>query len=57
MVENQLAAARDHYGHVKDRIHMVPVSVEIRGQAGVDSGGGGAWSIGDAFHDAGRCSR
>ena len=54
VVENQLAAARDHYGHVKDRIHMVPVSVEIRGQAGVDSGGGGAWSIGDAFHDAGR---
>jgi len=54
VVENQLASARDHYGHVKDRIHMVPVSVEIRGQAGVDSGGGGAWSIGDAFHDAGR---
>ena len=39
---------------MKDRIHMVPVSVEIRGQAGVDSGAGGAWSIGDAFHDAGR---
>lgn len=54
LVENQLAAARDHYGHVKDRIHMVPVSIEIRGQAGVDSGGGGAWSLGDAFHDAGR---
>jgi hypothetical protein len=53
IVENQLAAARDHYGHVKDRIHMVPVSVAIRGQAGVDSGGGGGWSIGDAFHDAG----
>jgi hypothetical protein len=54
VVENRLASARDHYGHVKDRIRMVPVSVEIRGQAGVDSGGGGAWSIGDAFHDAGR---
>jgi Domain of unknown function (DUF4349) len=54
VVENQLASARDHYGHVKDRIRLVPVSVEIRGQAGVDSGGGGAWSIGDAFHDAGR---
>ncbi len=54
MVENQLAVARDRYGQVKDRIHMVPVSVEIRGQAGVDSGGGGSWSIGDAFHDAGR---
>lgn len=54
VVENQLAAARDHYGHVKDRIHMVPVSVDIRGQAGVGAGGGGSWSIGDAFHDAGR---
>ena len=54
VVENQLAAARDHYGHVQDRIRMVPVSVEIRGQAGVDSGAGGAWGIGDAFGDAGR---
>ncbi len=54
VVENQLAAARDRYGQVKDRIRMVPVSVQIQGQAGVDSGGGGAWSIGDAFHDAGR---
>lgn len=54
VVENQLAAARDHYGHVKDRIHMVPVSVDVRGQAGVDAGGGGGWGIGDAFHDAGR---
>ena len=54
VVENQLASARDHYGHVRDRIRMVPVSVEIRGQAGVDSGGGGGWGIGDAFGDAGR---
>src|SRR3954470_5860349 len=54
VVENQLADARDHYGHVQQRIHLVPVSVEIRGQAGVDAGGGGSWSIGDAFHDAGR---
>ena len=54
VVENQLASARDHYGHVKDRVRMVPVSVEIRGQAGVDSGAGGAWGVDDAFHDAGR---
>ncbi len=54
VVENQLAAARDQYRQVQSRIRLVPVSVEIRGQAGVDSGGGGAWSIGDAFHDAGR---
>ncbi|HYQ12885.1 MAG TPA: DUF4349 domain-containing protein, partial [Solirubrobacterales bacterium] len=54
VVENQLAAARDNYRQVQSRIRLVPVSVEIRGQAGVDSGGGGAWSIGDAFHDAGR---
>jgi hypothetical protein len=54
VVENRLASARDHYGHVRDRIRMVPVSVEIRGQAGVDSGGGGGWGIDDAFGDAGR---
>jgi len=54
VVENQLASARDHYGHIQDRIRMVPVSVEIRGQAGVNAGGGGGWGIGDAFHDAGR---
>jgi hypothetical protein len=54
VVENQLASARDHYGHVQDRIRMVPVSVEIRGQAGVNAGGGGGWGIDDAFRDAGR---
>jgi hypothetical protein len=54
VVENQLADARDHYGHVQQRIHLVPVTVEVQGQQGVDSGGGGSWSIGDAFHDAGR---
>jgi hypothetical protein len=54
VVENQLASARDHYGHVQDRIRMVPVSVEIRGQAGVNAGGGGGWGIDEAFRDAGR---
>jgi hypothetical protein len=53
-VESQLANARDQFGHLQKRIRLVPVSVEIQGQAGVDSGGGGSWSIGDAFHDAGR---
>jgi hypothetical protein len=54
IVENQLADAKDKLGHVQQRIHLVPVNVEIRGQQGVDAGGGGSWSIGDAFHDAGR---
>jgi len=53
IVENQLADAKNHLGHIQTRIRLVPVTVEIRGQEGVDSGGG-AWSIGDAFHDAGR---
>jgi hypothetical protein len=52
IVENQLADAQDHLGHLQTRIRLVPVTVEIRGQEGVDFGG--AWSIGDAFHDAGR---
>lgn len=52
IVENELADARDHLGHIRTRIRLVPVTVEIRGQQGVESGG--AWSIGDAFHDAGR---
>jgi Domain of unknown function (DUF4349) len=52
IVENQLADAQDHLGHLQTRIRLVPVTVEIRGQEGVDSGG--AWSIGDAFHDAGQ---
>jgi hypothetical protein len=40
---------------VQTRIRLVPVNVEIRGERGVDSGGGGGgWGIGDAFHDAGR---
>ena len=52
IVENQLADAKKHLGNIQTRIRLVPVTVEIRGQEGVDSGG--AWSIGDAFHDAGR---
>jgi hypothetical protein len=52
IVENQLADAKDHLEHIQTRIRLVPVTVEIRGQEGVDSGG--AWGFGDAFHDAGR---
>jgi uncharacterized protein DUF4349 len=52
IVENQLADAKKHLGNIQTRIRLVPVTVEIRGQEGVDSGG--AWGIGDAFHDAGR---
>jgi hypothetical protein len=54
VVENQLAAARDQYRQVQSRIRLVPVSVEIRGQAGVNAGGDGGWGIDDAFRDAGR---
>ena len=54
IVENQLADAKDRLGRVQTRIRLVPVNVEILGQQGVDAGGGGSWSIGDAFHDAGR---
>lgn len=54
IVENKLADAKDQLGNVQTRIRLVPVNVEIRGERGVDSGGGGGWSIGDAFHDAGR---
>jgi Domain of unknown function (DUF4349) len=54
IVENELADAKDKLGHVQTRIRLVPVNVEIRGERGVDAGGGGGWSIGDAFHDAGR---
>jgi hypothetical protein len=54
IIENQLADARDHYGHVQQRIHLVPVSVQVIGQEGVDAGGGGSWNLGDALHDAGR---
>jgi hypothetical protein len=52
IVENRLADAKKHLGNIQQRIRLVPVTVEIRGEKGVDSGG--AWSIGDAFHDAGR---
>jgi uncharacterized protein DUF4349 len=54
IVENQLADAKDRLGHVQQRIHLVPVTVEILAQKGVGGAGGGSWGIGDALHDAGR---
>jgi len=54
IVENKLADAKDQLSRVQTRIRLVPVNVEIRGERGVDAGGSGSWSIGDAFHDAGR---
>ncbi len=55
IVENQLDAARHDLAKVQQRIHLVPVTVEILAQKGVDNaGGGGSWGIGDALHDAGR---
>jgi Domain of unknown function (DUF4349) len=54
LVERRLADARDHYGHVQNRVRLVPVSVQVVGERGVDAGGGGSWSIDDALHSAGR---
>ena len=52
IVERRLAAAHDDLAKVQQRVHLVPVSVAITADEHADSGG--AWSIGDAFHDAGR---
>jgi hypothetical protein len=56
IVEHQLANAKDQLAHVQQRIHLVPVTVEILAEKGVDNAGagGGSWGIGDALHDAGR---
>ncbi len=54
IVEHQLADAKDRLGHIQQRIHLVPVTVEILAQKGVDNAGGGSWGIGDALHDSGR---
>jgi hypothetical protein len=52
IVEAQLASAHDDLARAQQRVHLVPVSVTITADAKADSGG--AWTIGDAFHDAGR---
>jgi hypothetical protein len=52
LLEQQLATARRELADVRQRIHLVPMNVQILGQEGVN--GGGSWSLGDAAHDAGR---
>lgn len=52
IVERRLAAAHHDLAGAQQRVHLVPVSVAITADEHADTGG--AWSIGDAFHDAGR---
>ncbi len=52
IVEARLAAAHNDLARARERVRLVPVSVSI--EADARQGSGGAWSIGDAFHDAGR---
>ena len=52
IIEQQLAAARRDLAGLRQRIHLVPMNVQILGEEGVN--GGGSWSLGDAAHDAGR---
>jgi uncharacterized protein DUF4349 len=52
IVQARLAAAHEDLARAQQRVHLVPVSVTITADGKADSGG--AWTIGDAFHDAGR---
>ncbi len=52
IVEGRLSAAHRDLAKAQQRVHLVPVSVAITADAHAASGG--AWTIGDAFHDAGR---
>ncbi len=52
IVERRLAAAHHDLARAQQRVHLVPVSVAITADEHADTGG--AWSIGDAFHDSGR---
>ena len=53
ITDGQLAAARKDLAKAEQRVHLVPVGVEIVADENA-APSGGAWSIGDAFHDAGR---
>jgi uncharacterized protein DUF4349 len=53
IVQAQLASAHHDLARAQQRVHLVPVSVTIAADATAKTGGG-AWTIGDAFHDAGR---
>ena len=52
IVQAQLAGAHHDLARAHQRVHLVPVSVTIGADAAATTGG--AWTIGDAFHDAGR---
>jgi Domain of unknown function (DUF4349) len=52
IVQAQLASAHHDFAKAQQRVHLVPVSVTIAADSAAESGG--AWTIGDAFHDAGR---
>jgi hypothetical protein len=53
ITEAQLASARKDMAKARQRVHLVPVGVTIVADENA-AASGGAWSIGDAFHDAGR---
>jgi hypothetical protein len=52
IVQAQLAGAHHDLARAHERVHLVPVSVTIAADAAAVTGG--AWTIGDAFHDASR---
>lgn len=52
IVERRLAAAHHDLAKARQRVQLVPVSVAITADGKATAGG--AWTIGDAFHDAGR---
>jgi hypothetical protein len=52
IVEARLSAAHRDLAKAQQLVHLVPVSVAIRADAHASPGG--AWTIGDALHDAGR---
>jgi Domain of unknown function (DUF4349) len=52
IVQARLADAHHDLARAQQRVHLVPVGVTIAADATAETGG--AWTIGDAFHDAGR---
>ncbi len=55
IVEAQLADAGEELGDLQKRVQLVPVTVTITADRTIDEADDeGAWSIGDAFDDAGR---
>jgi uncharacterized protein DUF4349 len=53
IVQARLAEAHRDLARAQRRVHLVPVSVTIKADS-KEADSGGAWTIGDAFHDAGR---